>query len=192
MGLLARSGLLDKGHKVYLDNYYNSPELAEELDAHDTYLCGTVRVNRKGIPKAFPQVKLRPGESVFRQKGNLLVTKFHEKRDVHMISTFHEATYTVLGQRRHGEDLVKPTSVVEYCKNMGGVDLSDQLLQYYEALRRTVKWWKKQFFHMIIMLVLNSYKLFLKYGNQQTARRSHQKFWSRLVRALIASAENAP
>jgi len=56
------------------------------------------------------------------------VTKFHEKQDVHMITTYHEATYTVLEGRRHGGDLVKPTSVVDYCKNMGGVDLSDQLL----------------------------------------------------------------
>ncbi|XP_060572694.1 piggyBac transposable element-derived protein 4-like [Ruditapes philippinarum] len=193
VGLLARSGLLDKGHKVYLDNYYNSPELASELDAHDTYMCGTVRSNRKNMPKVFPQIKLRPGESVFRRCGNILVIKFHEKRDVHMISTIHEATYTVLDKRRHGDDLVKPTSVVDYCQNMGGIDLSDQLLQYYEALRRTVKWWKKLFFHMLNMLVLNSYKLFLKYGNRNGAtRRSHQQFRSKLVRALIQSAENAP
>ena len=193
VGLLARSGLLDKGHKVYLDNYYNSPELASELDAHDTYVCGTVRCNRRNMPKAFPQIKLKPGESVYRRCGNILVTKFHEKRDVHMISTFHEATYTVLERRRHGGDLVKPTSVVDYCQNMGGVDLSDQLLQYYNALRRTVKWWKKLFFHLLNMLVLNSYKLFLKYGNRNgTTRRSHQQFRSKLVRALIESAENAP
>lgn len=43
--------------------------------------------------KAFPQVKMQPGESVFRRKGNVLVTKYHEKSDVHMISTFHKATY---------------------------------------------------------------------------------------------------
>ena len=93
-------------------------------------MCGTVRVNHKNMPKAFPLVKVKPEESVVRRKDNILVTKFHEKQDVHMITTYHEATYTVLEGRRHGGDLVKPTSVVDYCKNMGGVDLSDQLLQY--------------------------------------------------------------
>lgn len=42
------------------------------------------------------------------------------------------------------------------------------------------------------MLVLNSYKLFLKYAyNKNTVRRSHQKFRSKLVRSLIVSAENS-
>lgn len=191
IGLLARSGLLGKGHKIFLDNYYTSPELAAELDANDTYLCGTVRVNRKGMPRAFPLIKLKAGDSVYRRKGNMLVIKFHEKRDVHIISTVHEATYTILQNRRYGGDLVKPTAVVDYCKHMGGVDLSDQLLQYYESLRRTVKWYKKLFFHLLNMLVVNAYKLFLKYGHN-SVKRSHQKFRSELVRALILSAETAP
>ena len=31
IGLLSKCNLLDKGHRVYLDNYNNSPELAHEL-----------------------------------------------------------------------------------------------------------------------------------------------------------------
>ena len=66
VGLLARGGLLGKGHIVYLHNYYKSPELANILDAYDTYMCGTVQSNQAGMPKAFSQVKLQPQESVFR------------------------------------------------------------------------------------------------------------------------------
>lgn len=44
-GLLAFSGLLNQGYRIYLDNYYYcSPELFDELSAHDTLACGTVRV----------------------------------------------------------------------------------------------------------------------------------------------------
>lgn len=82
--LLPRSGLLGKGHVVYLDNYYNSPELAEVLVNEDTYLCGTVRSKGRGMPKAFAQVKLKPGDSIYRRKGNTLDVKFHEKRDVYI------------------------------------------------------------------------------------------------------------
>ena len=66
VGLLARGGLLGKGHIVYLDNYCNSPELANILNAYDTYMCDTVRSNIAGMPKAFSQVTLQPQESVFR------------------------------------------------------------------------------------------------------------------------------
>lgn len=135
VGLLARCGLLDKGHKIYLDNYCSS-ELAEELDFRDTYLCGTVCSNRVGMPNIFSEIKLKPGESIFRREGNILVIKLHERRDVHMI-TCSFATNSILRGRR--DDVLKPTSVVDYCKNMGGIDLSGQMLQYYEALRRTCR-----------------------------------------------------
>ena len=193
VGLLVKANLLDKGHIIYLDNYYNSPDLAMELDRHDTYICGTVRVNRQGMPRAFPQVKLDKNEAIFRRKGNMLVIKFHEKRDVHMISTCHNATYSVLNKRdrRTGDPVIKPTAVVDYCSNMGGVDLSDQMLQYYAALRRTVKWWRKLFFHLLNLVVLNAYKLFLKYG-KPPSNRAHQKFRAKLVSALMESAIDAP
>jgi len=34
-----------------MDNWYLSPELAEFLHDRDTGMCGTVRKNRKGMPK---------------------------------------------------------------------------------------------------------------------------------------------
>jgi hypothetical protein len=52
IGLLTRCGLLEQGHHVYMDNYYTSPELFEELRVHSTYACGTLRKNRKGVPEA--------------------------------------------------------------------------------------------------------------------------------------------
>ena len=52
LGLLESTNLLDKGHHVYMDNYYTSPELFSELYYRETYSCGTVRLNRKGLPNA--------------------------------------------------------------------------------------------------------------------------------------------
>ena len=188
VGLLARCGLLGKGHRVYLDNYYTSPELADELDANDTYMCGTVKKNRRNMPKVFSQIKLKSGDSIFRRKGNTLVIKHNDKRDVHMISTFHEASYSVTNKPgRNGQAVLKPTPVVDYCKNMGGVDLSDQILQYYDVLRRTLKWWKKLFFHLLNLMLVNAYKLYRKLVNGQR-RRSHVKFRADIVNALIESA----
>ena len=43
MDLLDSTNLLDKGHHVYLDNYYNSLELIEKLPERKTHGCGTVR-----------------------------------------------------------------------------------------------------------------------------------------------------
>ena len=51
LGLLEKCKFLDKGHNIYMDNYYTSPELAEELYFHQTYCCGTVKMNHKDMPK---------------------------------------------------------------------------------------------------------------------------------------------
>ena len=59
LGLLEKFKLLDKGHRVYMDNYYTSPELLEELYFRETYACGTVRNNRKGMPITMKAMKQR-------------------------------------------------------------------------------------------------------------------------------------
>ena len=43
LGLLEETKLFDKGHHIYMGNYYTSPELFYELFHHDTYACGTAR-----------------------------------------------------------------------------------------------------------------------------------------------------
>lgn len=40
-----------KYHTIYADNYFTSPALAIKLLEEETYLCGTVKSNRKNLPK---------------------------------------------------------------------------------------------------------------------------------------------
>ena len=42
---------LGRGHTLFIDNWYTSPLLAEELLKYDTGICGTVKRNRKHMPK---------------------------------------------------------------------------------------------------------------------------------------------
>ena len=193
LGLLTMTGLLWKGHHVYMDNNYTSPELFEELDIVNTYACGTVRVNRKGVPKAFPNVKkMKQGDVIFRRKSNMMAVKFHDKRDIHMLTTIHESKMVLADRvdRRTQEPIFKPLCIVQYIKKMGGVDLNDQIVQYYEVLRKCVKWWKKLFLHLFNLLMVNAYVLYKKYG-QNIKKKSHLEFRMQIVKSLIDSAPNA-
>ena len=38
-------------HKLYMDNFFSSPELFDDLVKKQIYCCGTVRPNRKGMPQ---------------------------------------------------------------------------------------------------------------------------------------------
>ena len=91
MDLLNSIKLLDKGHHVYLDNYYNSPELIEKLLERKTHGCGTVRKDHWGLPKAVSKAKLtKRGQTVLCGKGNLLALKWKDKRDVYILTGIHK------------------------------------------------------------------------------------------------------
>lgn len=68
--------LVGKNHHVFVDNFFNSLTLAEDLLWDQIYICGTVRGNRQGIPQQIApstqRVKrLCQGESLFLRKGTL-------------------------------------------------------------------------------------------------------------------------
>ena len=45
-------------HHVYIDNYFNSIRLLEDLEKDGIYGCGTIQVNRKGYPESQKKLKL--------------------------------------------------------------------------------------------------------------------------------------
>jgi len=65
----------NRNHHIYMDNYFSSPALFCDLLNKGTYCCGTVRMNRKGMPQAIKSCKLKNrGEKKVMQKGQLVAT----------------------------------------------------------------------------------------------------------------------
>lgn len=78
---------LGKGHNLYVDNWYTSPKLFDELYKNKTGACGTVKTNRSGMPKF---KKSKPGDVEHLHGGSLLAIKWHDKREVHMLTTINK------------------------------------------------------------------------------------------------------
>ena len=72
-----------RGHKLYMDNFFSSPELFDDLANKQIYCCGTVRPNRRGMPQ-----DLRPKTTKLK-RGNIRVR------------TRVDLTEIVVGQERH-------------------------------------------------------------------------------------------
>ena len=58
--------------------------------------------------------------------------------------------------------------MVDYNQYMLGVDKMDQLVSYYSFLHKSVKWWKKVFFWIVEVVVVNFYII---YKEQTSANR---------------------
>ena len=57
-------------------------------------------------------------------------------------------------RNRKRKVMIKPNIVRDYNAGMSGVDRSDQMLSYYSALRKTIRWPKKLALHFIMHTVL--------------------------------------
>ncbi|GFO08521.1 PiggyBac transposable element-derived protein 4-like [Plakobranchus ocellatus] len=86
--------LLDQGYRLYVNNYYCCPDLWNQMQGRKTMLVGTCRKNRVGMPADLFQNRKRPGDFDFRRKGQLVTTRWFDKREVVTLSTIHQPQLT--------------------------------------------------------------------------------------------------
>lgn len=153
--------LLNEGHALFMDNFYNSFTLASRLLSMNTYCTGTLRKNRKCNPKEIETAKLNKGETVGKYAEGVLIGKWRDKRDVLYISTEFENEMATINNK-FGQELKKPLPIIKYNANMKGTDRQDQMMSYYPLERKTLRWYKKIFVHIIHMCLTNSYMLYNK------------------------------
>ena len=153
--------LKQKGYIVYFDNYYCNPQLCLSLAADGTNSVGVARANRVGMPSELVQTPLQVREVDYRRQGVLLAIKWRDKKDVHTLTTVHKPKMRMV--RSRSQRKMKPVATQDYILHMAGVDKSDQLLSYQPMHRRTLKWWKKLFFHLLTLVVIQSHVLHNKY-----------------------------
>ena len=115
--------------------FFFSLVLLIHLELQQTYACSTVRCNHKGLPACASNKLTRPGQLVQAQKGNIVFTKWHDKRDVAFLATNvspGEASRTVQRKEKRKEiEIVKSRISDVYTANMGSVDRADHLRSYH-------------------------------------------------------------
>ena len=72
-----------------MDNFYNSPALAQRLKSLKTDCVGTLRPSRKDVPQIVKEKRLKKGELVAQHSGPVFVLKWKDKKEVTMISMYH-------------------------------------------------------------------------------------------------------
>lgn len=176
------------GYHVFTDRFYTGFPLALELLKMNVYLTGTVMKNRQNLPTDVKKLKLKKHEvSSFVHSDDVLVLAWQDKRQVLMLSTYHDAsTQTVQQRTKSGpQDIQKPTVIVNYTKKMGAVDRADHYCASYGFMRKSLKWWRKMFFWLLEVAVVNSYILFKHNDGNKTVR--HLKYRQKLIRQLVGA-----
>lgn len=164
-------------------------KLASTIKADDVVLCfdrfftsvnllqtikypalGTVITNRKNVPVV--KDKLKRGECVFLcSSTGLLYSKWHDTKEVSIISNCHKADVTQVSKTIKSGSKINidcPEVIGFYRKNMGGVDRADQLIGLYSHDRKSCKWWKKVFYTLLNMAAVNSWIMYNQIRQKKT------------------------
>jgi hypothetical protein len=163
------------GHKLYMDNFFSSPELFDDLVNKQIYCCGTVRPNRRGMPQDLrpKTTKQKRGDIRIRTRADLTAILWLDKRDVRTLTNIHNATAEG-NFCSEGGKAIKPQIVMDYNRQMGYVDKGDRMANSYSISWRAFKWMKKLFFHLLDLAILNSYTLHSSCGGKKISHRDFQ------------------
>ena len=174
--------------KVYFENYFTTPNFLEYLHRKGIYAAGTIRTNRKAIPKEFCEStkKMNRGEFEYVRSGNLVLHKWMDRKLVFLLSNFHDPTSYDIIQRKErngGKAGVKcPTSIIDYNKHMRGVDRADQRKESYSLDPKLRRSWLRIFFNFLNVALSNAFVIFKV---QTDSDLTYLDFLSSITTALI-------
>ena len=103
--------------------------------------------------------KLRVGEKLVHQKGHVVFTKWHDKRDVSVMATNVSPLANDLELNRGDREVQKPVVIDLYNSSMGSVDCADQLCEYYSVSPSSYKWYRYIFWFLIDVSICNAFVL---------------------------------
>lgn len=177
-------------HKVFCDNYYTSPLLAEEFLKNKIFLTGVCRKNRKGLPNNIYAMlsdveknkkinkKLDEKNKIIRYigliKDKLNITIFADKKVIILLTTaYSNGSY----------DNKKPIVIEKYNKYAKGVDIHNSYTFTYRFPHKSVKFWKSIFFSLFENTVVNSFIIFKICSNKGSV--DHLEFRKQLSYDLL-------
>ena len=190
--LLEGADVLGKSHHVYMDNYFSSATLFNDLAEVNTGACGTLRTNRRGTPEVIKRAKpSNKDPAVTVESGHLTFFRWMDRNMVTLVSSVHNTASFVKRTRTRNDpsgwqERVKPNAIELYTAYMRGVDLADQSLWYNLNLHKSLKWWKKVIFALIEVCFTNTLAIYKAANPEKKVYRN--KVRMAIINALVADS----
>lgn len=160
------------GRNITTDNFFTSHALGQFLLEKNLTLLGTVRQNRKELPRKLLPKKRDAYESMFAFTPDTTLVSYAPRtnKTVVLLSTMHNT----IAVDEHVESK-KPYMVLDYNSTKGAVDSFDQMVKGYTCARGTRRWPMRLFFFIVDASCLNAYVLWSMIHKQWRNRDSSKR-----------------
>lgn len=154
------------GLNITCDNYFTSAQLVEQLLALNTTLVGTIRKNKKEVPRELLPSRARPEfSSIFWHDRQLTLVSYVPKRSKAVILL----SSMIYDQAVVDKNNRKPEIITYYNENKSGVDNLDHMVRLYTCKRKSKRWPLALFYNILdctALSVFNVYRLKFPEYNQ--------------------------
>lgn len=183
-------------HVIFVDNYYGSLALAEEIDNGSGFFVMTCRADRptalfkQGLYHSLVQKgsKSKPEKgtwtALYSPNSRIIALAFCDKKIVYALSNAFTDSPTMHNQQ------LKPHLIKRYNKGMGGVDLFDMYMHLYPVYpHRRHKYTRDIYFAMFNMLFVNAWLLWKQLNPRKTNQQmSYRQFLEQVIRGYLVEA----
>ena len=173
----------NKGYNVTTDQFFTSLSLAKKLAQSKISLLGTIRSDRREIPKLVKQPVF--SSTFYHSEDGTLLTCYQAKKNkmCYVLSTRHE-----FGLVSHDDRKRKPHTILCYNRTKTAVDTLDQMARASSVKSGVRRWPLALFFNVVDLAAINAYVLFRKVTGRCVSRR---QFLKELAKALVSPHQRA-
>ena len=171
----------NKSFKIYIDNWFSSVPLIEELKKRKFWSVSTIHSNRMSNCSLLDEQTLKKkGRGSFDFKSDassgVTIVKWYDNKSVHLASSYCGVEPIGTCKRwskpdRKHIDVKRPDIVAKYNKHMGGVDLSDMLIELYRVDIRSRKWYSRISSYCFDTAVVNGWLLYRIHLSQHGVKK---------------------
>ena len=158
-------GYEEKGHVLFIDNWFTSPAVLDALEQKGIRCCGSVRRNRRGMP-TIPDADVRAlsrGEWIQRQKGDSSLAVWKDQKVVWVLynhcSPAETASLDRWSEAGNKVSIGCPKAIRDYFYNARSVDVLSQLHYAYAPGRKAMRSWPRLAWWLLDMCIVNAFKL---------------------------------
>lgn len=159
--------LYNTNRSVTFDNWFTSIELINALLQRGLTCIGTLKKNKREIPKEFlPNKEKDVGTTVYGFTRDITLLSYTTKRNkaVILASSQHH--------HRHNDPVSgKPQIIADYNSTKGGVDALDEKCAKFSSSRRTQRWPMAIFYQTFDISTVNAYIMYESFPNNQHLER---------------------